>query len=32
MQRWVGNRFTTLPAREVDPKSTARIRKALGLS
>ncbi|MGI2035290.1 hypothetical protein ACRQ1B_23170 [Rhizobium panacihumi] len=28
---WVGERFTTLPSREVDPKTAAKIRKALGL-
>ena len=28
---WVGDRFTTLPSREIDPKTAAKIRKALGL-
>jgi hypothetical protein len=27
---WVGNRFTTLPSREIDPKTARKIRKALG--
>jgi hypothetical protein len=29
---WVGDRFTTLPSREIDPKTAAKIRKNLGLS
>jgi hypothetical protein len=28
---WVGARVTTLPAREIDPKTERKIRKALGL-
>jgi hypothetical protein len=28
---WVGNRVTTLPAREIDPKTARKILKALGL-
>jgi hypothetical protein len=28
---WVGKRFTTPPAREIDPKTARKIRKALGL-
>lgn len=28
---WVGDRVTTLPSREIDPKTAAKIRKALGL-
>ncbi|MDO9414615.1 hypothetical protein [Pararhizobium sp.] len=28
---WMGERFTTLPSREIDPKTAAKIRKALGL-
>lgn len=28
---WVGDRFSTLPSREIDPKTASRIRKALGL-
>jgi hypothetical protein len=28
---WVGGRFTTLPSREIDPKTARKIRKALGL-
>ena len=27
---WVGDRFTTLPSREIDPKTARKIRKALG--
>ena len=27
----VGSRFTTLPSREIDPKTARKIRKALGL-
>jgi hypothetical protein len=27
---WVGNRVTTLPSREIDPKTGRKIRKALG--
>lgn len=29
---WIGDRFTTLPSREIDPKTAAKIRKTLGLS
>ena len=28
---WVGDRFTTLPSREIDPKTARKIRKHLGL-
>ncbi len=28
---WVGERFTTLPSREIDPKTGRKIKKALGL-
>ena len=28
---WVGDRFTTLPSRDIDPKTARKIRKALGL-
>lgn len=28
---WVGDRFTTVPSREIDPKTARKIRKALGL-
>ena len=28
---WVGDRVTTVPAREIDPKTARKIRKALGL-
>jgi len=29
---WVGtNKVTTVPGREIDPKTTRKIRKALGL-
>jgi hypothetical protein len=28
---WVGDRVTTVPAREIDPKTASKIRKALGL-
>lgn len=28
---WVGDKVTTLPAREIDPKTASKIRKALGL-
>ena len=28
---WVGDRLTTLPSREIDPKTAAKIRKTLGL-
>lgn len=27
----LGDRFTTLPSREIDPKTGRKIRKALGL-
>jgi hypothetical protein len=29
---WVGNRVTTLPSREIDPKTARKIRRALGLN
>ena len=29
---FVGNRFTTLPSREINPKTATKIRKALGLN
>ena len=28
---WLGERFTTLPSREIDPKTGRKIRKQLGL-
>lgn len=28
---WFGDRVTTLPSREIDPKTARKIRKALGL-
>ena len=28
---WVGNEVTTVPSREIDPKTARKIRKALGL-
>lgn len=28
---FVGEKFTTLPSREIDPKTARKIRKALGL-
>lgn len=28
---WVGEKFTTLPSREIDPKTAAKIGKVLGL-
>jgi hypothetical protein len=28
---WVGNKVTTVPAREIDPKTARKIRKTLGL-
>ncbi|MGQ3674271.1 hypothetical protein ACT6QH_02040 [Xanthobacter sp. TB0139] len=28
---WVGDRVTTLPSREIDPKTARKIRKTLGL-
>lgn len=28
---WVGDRFSTLPSRDIDPKTASKIRKALGL-
>jgi hypothetical protein len=28
---WIGNRVTTLPSREIDPKTARKIRKSLGL-
>ena len=28
---FVGDRFTTLPSREIDPKTEMKIRKTLGL-
>lgn len=28
----VGDRMTTLPSREIDPKTAAKIRKQLGLA
>jgi hypothetical protein len=28
---WVGDRVTTLPAREIDPKTARKLLKALGL-
>lgn len=31
MMVWVGERVTTVPSREIDPKTAAKIRKQLGL-
>lgn len=28
---WVGDRFSTIPSRDIDPKTARKIRKALGL-
>ena len=28
---WIGDKVTTVPAREIDPKTARKIRKALGL-
>jgi hypothetical protein len=28
---WVGDKVTTVPAREIDPKTARKIRKQLGL-
>jgi hypothetical protein len=28
---WFGDRVTTLPSREIDPKTAAKIRKHLGI-
>lgn len=28
---WVGSKVTTLPSREIDPKTASKIRKTLGL-
>jgi hypothetical protein len=28
---WIGDRVSTLPSREIDPRTAAKIRKALGL-
>ncbi len=28
---WIGERFTTLPSREIDPHTARKIRKNLGL-
>ncbi len=27
---WIGDRVTTLPSREIDPKTARKIRKAFG--
>ncbi|MBY5763617.1 hypothetical protein HFO06_11010 [Rhizobium leguminosarum] len=29
---WIGDRFTTLPSREIDPKTASKIKKGLGLT
>jgi hypothetical protein len=29
---WIGERFTTLPSREIDPHTARKIRKKLGLA
>lgn len=29
---WVGNKVTTVPSREIDPKTAKKIRKVLGLT
>jgi hypothetical protein len=28
---WVGNKVTTVPSREIDPKTARKTRKTLGL-
>ncbi|MDE2476499.1 MAG: hypothetical protein KGO48_15710 [Alphaproteobacteria bacterium] len=28
---WIGSRVSTLPSREIDPKTARKIRKTLGL-
>jgi len=28
---WIGDKVTTLPSREIDPKTARKIRKSLGL-
>jgi predicted RNA binding protein YcfA (HicA-like mRNA interferase family) len=28
---WVGDKVTTVPSREIDPKTARKIRKTLGL-
>ena len=28
---WVGDKWTTLPSREIDPKTARKIKKGLGL-
>ena len=28
---WVGDKVTTVPGREIDPKTARKIKKALGL-
>jgi hypothetical protein len=28
---WVGDKVTTVPSREIDPKTAKKIRKTLGL-
>jgi len=28
---WVGDKVTTIPGREIDPKTARKIKKALGL-
>ncbi len=28
---WLGNKVTTLPSREIDPKTARKIRRTLGL-
>jgi hypothetical protein len=32
MMAFVGDRLTTVPSREIDPKAARKIRKQLGLS
>lgn len=29
---WVGTRVSTLPSRDIDPKTASKIRKTLGLT
>jgi hypothetical protein len=29
---WVGDKVTTVPSRDIDPKTAKKIRKALGLA
>ena len=31
MMVWIGDKVTTVPSRDIDPKTARKIRKALGL-